>query len=104
MSVPLLAVPPRRWACPNCTFTDVTKQAEPHTRFHPCAGLGGFSAPMVPAGTKAKVVAEERQDYIGAEDVQTTSEGRPIMAIRTTRNNGEDLAVYAPTAHSGGNA
>lgn len=99
MRAVLLAVPETHWECPNCDHTDVTKQAGPHSRFHACAALGGFSAPMVPAGTRAKVVAEERQDYIGDEDVQTTSDGRPIMAIRTTRDDGEDLAVYAPTAH-----
>lgn len=99
MDVPLLAVPERRWECPNCDFTDVTREVEPHTRFHACAGLNGFSAPMVPAGQRCKVEAVEREDYIGGEDVQMDAAGRPIMNVTVTRDDGTDVAVYAPTAH-----
>ncbi len=99
MSVPLLAVPMRHWGCPNCDFTDVTHEVQPHSRFHNCAGLAGLSAPMVPAGTRAKVEAVEREDYIGGEDVQRDGNGRPVMAVVTTRDDGNDVTVYAPTAH-----
>jgi hypothetical protein len=94
----LLAAPERRWECPNCDFTDVTQQAGPHVRFHPCAGLRGLSAPMVLAGTRAKVVAVEREDYVGGELVQTDDDGRPVMAIVTTRDEGQDCTVLAPCA------
>jgi len=77
----------------------VTREFAPHSRFHRCPGLAGLSAPMVPAGTRAKVEAVEREDYIGAEDVQYDGNGRPIMAVVTTRDEGNDVAVYAPTAH-----
>lgn len=100
MRVPLLAVPERPWSCPNCTFTDVTREAQPHSRFHACAGLAGLTAPMVPAGSSCKVEAVEREDYVGAEDVQYDGNGRPIMAVVTTRDDGNDVAVYAPTAHA----
>lgn len=93
-----LAPPERRWECPNCTHTDVTREVAPHSRFHFCPKLG-LSAPMVPAGTRAKVEAVEREDYIGDEDVQVNDAGRPIMAVVTTRDEGNDVAVYAPTAH-----
>jgi hypothetical protein len=100
VQIPMFSAPERRWECPNCDHVDVTREVEPHSRFHACAGLHGFSAPMVPAGTKAKVEAEEREDYVGSEDVQFDATGRPIMAVRTTREDGEDLVVYAPTAHT----
>lgn len=95
----LLAPPERRWECPNCDHIDVTCEVQPHSRFHNCAGLAGLSAPMVPAGTRAKVEAREREDYIAGEDVQYDGNGRPIMAVVTTRDDGNDVAVYAPTAH-----
>jgi hypothetical protein len=53
---------------------------------------------MVPAGTRCKVEAFEREDYIGKEKVQFDGEGRPIMKVVTTRDDGMDAAVYAPTA------
>jgi len=88
----------RHWTCPNCTFTDVTHEAEVHSRFHNCRGLKGLSAPMVEDGTKAKVEAHERDDYVGTDLVQTDGEGRPVMSITTTRDEGEDVAVLAPSA------
>lgn len=99
MPVPLL-VPERRWSCPNCTLEDVTREAQPHTRFHACKGLHGLTAPMVPAGTRAYVHAVEREDYVGTEKVQL-HEGRPVMAVVTERDDGEDRAVFAPTATGG---
>lgn len=88
----------RRWECPNCDHTDVTYEARPHTRFHNCPGLAGLSAPMVPAGTRCKVEAVERGDYVRGELVQTDGNGRPVMSVVTTRDDGTDAAVYAPTA------
>lgn len=94
----LLTPPPTAWGCPNCDQTEVTRQAEPHTRFHACRGLKGLTAPMVVAGTRAKVEAVEREDYIGGDDVQVDGDGRPIMAVVTTRDDGQDCTVLAPTA------
>jgi hypothetical protein len=82
----------------------VTREAEPHTRFHACAGLAGLTAPMVPARQRCKVEAVEREDFIGSEDVQFDGNGRPIMSVITTRDDGTDLVVYAPTAHGSGRA
>lgn len=96
--VPFLAPPPRHWECPNCDATHVTREAEPHAPFHPCPKLRGLSAPFVVAGTKAKVEAHEREDYVGREHVQTDAEGRPVMSVVTTRDDGQDVAVFAPTA------
>lgn len=89
--------PERRWECPNCQLVDVTHEARPHTRFHACRGLRGLTAPMVPAGTKCKVEAHEREDYVGSEQV-FLHDGRPVMNITTTRDDGQDVVVFAPTA------
>jgi hypothetical protein len=53
---------------------------------------------MVPEGTKAEARPVERQDYIGDDLVQTDGNGRPVMAVETVRNEGQDLTVYAPVA------
>jgi len=97
VSVALLAAE-QHWVCPNCTLTQVTREQAPHTRFHACAGLKGLTAPMVPAGTRCKVEAVEREDYIGGELVQVDGEGRPIMRVEVTRDGGNDVAVLAPCA------
>lgn len=86
------------WSCPNCTAQDVTFEARPHTRFHSCRGLKGLSAPFVRDGVRCKVEAVERDDYLGTDIPQRDGEGRPIMAIVTTRDDGQDCAVLATTA------
>lgn len=91
----------RRWVCPNCSLRDVTFEAQPHTRMHPCSGLKGLTAPMVPEGMDCKVEAVEREDYVGREDVTYDGEGRPIMSVVTTREDGSnDVAVMAPCAYT----
>lgn len=99
MPVPVL-VRESRWECPNCTHTDVTHEAKPHSRMHNCRGLKGLSVPMVPAGTRCKIEAVERGDWVGSEDVTLDGDGRPVMAVVTTRDHGQDCAVYAPCAHA----
>lgn len=94
----VLLTPERRWECPNCTDVTVTCETRPHTPFHICRGLQGLTAPFVAAGLKAKVETVERGDYVGREKVQTDGNGRPVMAVVTTRDDGQDCAVLAPTA------
>ncbi|MBE0636637.1 hypothetical protein IH601_11630 [Candidatus Bipolaricaulota bacterium] len=91
----------QRWYCPNCHKEDVTKEARPHTRMHICPKLRGLTAPMIPAGSRAKVVAHGREDYVGNEIVQKDPQGRPIMSIETVRDDGNDIRVFAPTASGG---
>lgn len=88
----------RLWECPNCDLTDVTHEAQPHSRMHTCAGLRGLTAPMVPAGTRCKVEAKEREDYVRDEVVTYDDDKRPIMRVETTREEGNDVAVFAPMA------
>lgn len=95
----LLELPTHHWECPNCPHQHVTREREPHTPFHPCAGLrNGLTAPMVPAGTRARVTAREREDFVAGELVQL-HDGRPVMSVVTERADGSnDVAVFAPTA------
>ena len=101
MSVPVL----RRnnfWYCPNCDQRSVTHEPRPHSRFHTCSGLRGLVAPMLPAGTAGKVELQEREVYIGSELVQLDDTGRPVQSVLTTRDTGQDVAVFAPTATAKG--
>ncbi len=105
MQIPMFAIPERRWECPNCNATDVTREVQPHTRFHSCPGLAGLTAPMVPAGARVRVRANEREDYVGREDVRLDDNGRPIMSITTDHEDGRrDCVVFAPTAYARGDA
>lgn len=89
----------RRWYCPNCGKQEVTREARPHTRFHICPKLRGLTAPLLPVGTRAKVEVREREDYVGQEHVQLDPEqGRPVMSVVTTRDDGQDTIVFAPMA------
>ncbi|MFD9949829.1 hypothetical protein ACFWYW_55830 [Nonomuraea sp. NPDC059023] len=86
----------RRWDCPKCPSKAVTRDGK--TPMHPCRGVKGLMIPLVPEGTRCKVEAVERGDWVGEELVQTDAEGRPVMAVVTTRDDGQDCTVYAPTA------
>lgn len=95
----ILTFPPTEWCCPNCPLTQVTHEARPHTRFHACLGLRGLTAPMYPVGVKVKVELHEREDYVNKERVQLDPElGRPVMSVEATRDDGNDVIVFAPTA------
>lgn len=90
----------QRWSCPNCTTTAVTRNEA--NRFHNCPGLKGLTAPLVLDGTECKVEAVEREDYVGSEDVPLDADGRPVMSVVTTRNDGQDCVVFAATAYAKG--
>lgn len=96
----VLLAPTQWWECPNCDLTEVTHLPADAvaSRFHTCRGLRGLTAPMVPAGTRCKVEAVEREDYVGKETVTVDGDGRPVMAIETIRDDGTDRAVFAPCA------
>jgi hypothetical protein len=100
----MLLTPEHRWSCPNCPQEHVTHEPRPHTPFHSCRGLKGLTAPFVAAGTRAKVETREREDYIDGETVTTDGDKRPIMAVITTRDDGLDCAVMAPSATTSGEA
>jgi hypothetical protein len=89
------------WACPNCAHTETTRGLAPNAqRYHTCGGLHGLNAPLVRAGVKAKVEALERPSYVGGELVTPAGDGRVYYAIQTTRDEGTDMVVLAPTARA----
>jgi hypothetical protein len=87
------------WYCTFCTFKDRTHNAEAHTRYHTCKS-NGLTMPMIVQGTTAKVELIERGDYVGKELVTTDLSGRPVMSVVTTRDDGQDCAVFAPAAQA----
>jgi hypothetical protein len=95
-----LISPVVEWECPACGRTDQTRDPRPHTRMHVCPKTRYLTTPMVRAGTKARIVLKEREDYVGTEKVQLDPErGRPVMSLITERADGSnDVRVYAPTA------
>ena len=100
--MPALLAPVTSWYCPQCGKRDQTRQSGPHTRMHVCPKLRLLTVPMVREGTKARIVLNEREDYVGSERVQLDPErGRPVMNIVTERADGSnDVRVFAPTASS----
>lgn len=99
MGVPLLAAE-RRWECGACDAVHVTRIAAPHAPMHQCKGMRGLLVPYVPAGTRCKVEAREREDYVNGEHVTLDGNGRPVMSVITTRDDGQDCTVYAPAARA----
>lgn len=97
MTVPILEFT-TGWYCPNCGLQDQTKEVRRHVRMHPCPKLAMIDAPMIPIGVKCKVLAVERQDYVGKDMVRLDANGRPIMSVVTIRDDGQDAIVFAPTA------
>lgn len=87
-----------RWSCPACGGADVTREVQPHTRFHACPAQAGLDTPFLRDGQSSKLTFVEREDYVGDEVVQTGDRGRPVMAAVVTRDDGEDRTVYAPAA------
>lgn len=87
----------QRWTCEHCLAEDVTSGPFLPNRYHPCPRFG-LTAPMVIAGSRARVEAVEREDYVGSERVALSTDGRPVMAFVTTRDDGQDVAVNAPLA------
>lgn len=94
----------QHYSCPNCTSTLKLPAPPDKPVLHPCRGLKGLLAPMIVDGTRCKVEAVERGDYLGedAGNVRLDGEGRPVMSVVTTRDDGTDVAVFAPIATAEG--
>ena len=90
------------WYCPNCSCRETTAPLPPgSSRYHNCPGLHSLSAPLVAAGTRCKVTAEERQDYLNGDLQAMGDDGIAYMAVRTTHHDGrEDLMVNAGLARA----
>lgn len=88
------------WDCPNCPTSVTTPLLTPN-RFHVCPGLHNLVAPLVRAGTRCKVTALERGDYLGREIQRTGDDGRPYAGVRVDRPDGSnDLVMFAPLAQA----
>jgi hypothetical protein len=100
--IPLLRVE-TRWSCPNCVQTHLTTIQAPHTPYHQCHGLLGILAPFVIDGTRCRIEALPRDDYVNGErGLRYNADGTPIMAVNTERwDDSYDRAVFAPTATAG---
>lgn len=96
--VTLIEPPEQRWVCSRCDHRHVTREARPHTPFHPCKGMAGLTSPMTREGERVNVTVVEREDYIGGEVVTRDANNRPIMAVNVERDGGNDVAVFAPMA------
>jgi hypothetical protein len=89
------------WLCPNCGLEERSRPLPPGaSRYHTCPKLHMLSAPLVRAGTRCKVEAEERADYLNGEIQATGDDGRPYMAVRTTYGDHDDLMVNAGLARA----
>jgi hypothetical protein len=91
----------RNWQCNACGRLHVTKASSEgvQTPMHQCVGLAGTWVPFVPANSNAVVKVEERQDYIGTDTVFHDANGRPIMAVYTEREDGQDCHILAPSVN-----
>ncbi len=94
----ILNRPMVNWECPKCPVK-VRKPLVPgHLEYHNCTGMKLLSIPFIREGERVKVTANEREDYVKDEMVQTDAEGRPVMNVIIEREDGTDCSVYAPTA------
>jgi len=92
--VPLLIPPYEDWYCPNCGIAERIRGLPPNAgRYHTCPQLHMLTAPLIRANVYCAVTAEERADYLNGETQATGDDGRPYMAVRTTRDDGDDLLV-----------
>jgi len=88
------------WYCPQCGKQDTVDRILPN-RFHTCPRLRMMATPMLRKGVAGKIELLEREDYVNGELVQHDPErGRPVMSMVTTRDDGQDVRVYAPTART----
>lgn len=101
----ILLDPSRKWECPSCGRQHLTTQPVTGIPLHPCRNQAGLMVPFVEVHGRelgkhsARHVPLTREDYVGAEHVQTDGEGRPVMAVRTERADGSyDCHVLAPAA------
>jgi hypothetical protein len=91
------------WECPECGYAErVSPPVPPNgTRMHTCPRLHYITAPLVRAGSRCRLVAVEREDYLNGEIQATGDNGRAYMAVRTDYPDGRnDVAVHAPVARA----
>lgn len=95
----VLAPAHRHWECLSCDVTDVTPASTPN-RMHTCRALG-LDLPLVPAGTRGENRIIRPQGYVSGMGHQVDLEGRPVAAVETWREDGQDCAVMLNTVTVG---
>ena len=85
------------WECPSCNRQHVTQNAGSQVPLHQCPSHALAWVPFVPAGLKANLRVNEREDYIGTDTPTTDAEGRIIQSVTTERDDGEDCHIFATT-------
>lgn len=88
----------QHWECPDRHCTSWATTVDGKVPMHRCPQLRGLLTPLVAAGSRAKQEPVERGDWVGDEAVQLDGDGRPVMSVVTTRDDGQDATVYAPLA------
>src|SRR3974390_1643201 len=90
----------RDWVCPNCGRAERPRPLPPDAaRMHTCPRLHMLIAPLVRSGADCKIVACEREDYLGREIQRTGENGKPYSSVQTIRADGSnDAWVFAPCA------
>lgn len=95
--------PRQYWHCNECNADHVTSRPDVHTPMHPCFAMKGLMVPFVPAGSKARLRINYREDYVRGDTVDVQEDGRVVMSIQTLHEDGrEDCTAYAPCANVAG--
>jgi hypothetical protein len=94
----ILTPPIKCWRCPNCGREKRTQKPAhiPHVPLHQCPRLRGTWVPFLEEHTKGRLEVVERGDYVGSDLPQTDGEGRPVQAVITHRDSGQDCRILAP--------
>lgn len=97
----LLTPPPRHWECltKGCDVTDVTAPNVPN-RMHRCGPLG-LDMPLVPAGTRGENRIVRPGHTTAGVGHQVGVDGRPVAAVETWREDGQDCTVFLSTVSVG---
>ncbi len=88
------------YSCSRCPVGALVADTAPGSPMHQCAGAGGMTVPLAPAGARSDVQMIAREDYVGAEDVQRDAAGQVRTGARVVTDETEHVVVYAPTAHA----
>lgn len=91
------------WECPHPHCGAAARTYDAKTPWHPCPGKGGVMVPLVHAGTRAAHRLLPREDYTHGDlvhDVRDPRTGALVAAVETVRDDGNDIAVLAPTARA----
>ncbi len=94
----VLLAPSNAWVCTACGREYLAAPGKLGVPLHPCPKMAGLMTPFTRPGVAAGVVRVEREDYSAGQILARDDEGRVAGAVSVIRDDGEDRAVFAPTA------